>query len=132
APRVRSDRLNPAPFAIDIGTCEELVLNANGGNDSFSATGNLAPLIHITVDGGPGDDTLLGSNGNDVLIGGDDNDFIDGNQGNDTILMGEGNDTFQWDPGDGNDIVEGQGGNDTVIVNGSAIAETFQFSANGP
>ena len=29
-----------------------LVLNANGGDDSFSATGNLAALIQITVDGG--------------------------------------------------------------------------------
>ena len=40
--RVRFDRVDPAPFAIDIGTSENLVLNANGGNDSFSATGNLA------------------------------------------------------------------------------------------
>jgi Ca2+-binding RTX toxin-like protein len=37
--RVRFDRLDPAPFAIDIGTSEQLVLNANGGADSFSATG---------------------------------------------------------------------------------------------
>ena len=43
--RVRFDRLNPAPFSIDIGTSENLVLNANGGDDSFSATGNLAALI---------------------------------------------------------------------------------------
>ncbi len=28
--RVRFDRLNPAPFSIDIGTSENLVLNANG------------------------------------------------------------------------------------------------------
>ena len=61
--RVRFDRLDPAPFAIDIGTSENLVLNANGGVDSFSATGNLAALISITVDGGSGDDTILGSNG---------------------------------------------------------------------
>ncbi|MCI0534479.1 MAG: hypothetical protein L0Z50_04560, partial [Verrucomicrobiales bacterium] len=40
--RVRFDRLNPAPFFLDIGTCENLVVNANGGNDTFSATGNLA------------------------------------------------------------------------------------------
>ena len=52
--RVRFDRLDPAPFAIDIGTSENLVLNANGGDDSFSATGNLAALIEITVDGGDG------------------------------------------------------------------------------
>src|SRR5262245_51046147 len=55
--RVRFDRLNPAPFTIDIGTSENLVLNANGGDDSFSATGNLATLIKLTVDGGTGNDT---------------------------------------------------------------------------
>src|SRR5687768_8940900 len=80
--RVRFDRLDPAPFSIDIGTSEKLVLNANGGNDSFSATGNLAALIQITVDGGTGNDTILGSNGIDLLLGGDGDDFIDGQQGN--------------------------------------------------
>jgi Ca2+-binding RTX toxin-like protein len=129
--RVRFDRLDPAPFAIDIGTCEGLVVNANGGNDSFSATGNLAALIQITVDGGTGDDTILGSNGQDVLIGGDNNDFIDGQQGNDIVFMGAGDDTFQWDPGDGNDTLEGQDGTDTLLFNGSAGNEIFQASANG-
>ena len=110
--RVRFDRTSPAPFFLDIGTCENLVVSANGGNDSFSATGNLAALIQIAVDGGAGDDTLLGSNGADVLMGGDNNDFIDGNQGNDMVSGGAGNDTFQWDPGDGSDIVEGGAGHD--------------------
>ena len=52
----------------------------------FSATGNLAALIQITVDGGTGNDTLLGGNGADILLGGDGNDFVDGQQGNDTAL----------------------------------------------
>ena len=81
--RVRFDRLNPAPFAIDIGTSENLVLKANGGEDSHTATGNLAALIKITVDGGAGNDDVGGSNGIDTLLGGDGNDFADGQQGND-------------------------------------------------
>jgi len=129
--RVRLDRVSPAAFFLDIGTCENLLLNAHGGNDTLSCVGNLAALIQITADGGPGNDTLLGSNGADVLIGGDDNDFIDGNQGNDTVLLGAGNDTFQWDPGDGSDIVEGQGGYDVVVFNGSNANENMAFSANG-
>ena len=129
--RVRFDRLNPAPFSLDMGTCEDLVLNANGGNDSLSCTGNLAALIRITADGGAGDDTLLGSNGADLLRGGDNNDFIDGNQGADVAFLGDGNDTFQWDPGDGNDVVEGQNGHDILLFNGSAGNEIFDFSANG-
>jgi Ca2+-binding RTX toxin-like protein len=129
--RVRFDRLNPAPFSIDIGTTENLVLNMNGSNDSFSATGNLADLINVTVDGGAGNDTILGSNGADLLIGGDGNDFIDGQQGNDVARLGAGDDVFQWDPGDGSDIVEGQDGTDTLLFNGSAGDEIFAASANG-
>jgi Ca2+-binding RTX toxin-like protein len=129
--RVRFDRLDPAPFSIDIGTTENLVLNMNGGNDSFSATGNLAALISVTVDGGTGNDTILGSNGIDTLRGGDGDDFIDGQQGNDNAFLGAGNDVFQWDPGDGSDLVEGQDGTDRLLFNGSAGAETFTASANG-
>ncbi len=129
--RVRFDRVDPAPFAIDIGTTEALVLNANAGADSFSATGNLAALIQITVDGGAGNDTILGSNGIDLLLGGADNDFIDGQQGNDTAFLGAGNDVFQWDPGDGSDTIEGQDGTDTMLFNGSAGNEIFETSANG-
>jgi Ca2+-binding RTX toxin-like protein len=129
--RVRFDRLDPAPFFLDIGTTENLVLNMNGGDDSFSATGNLAALIKVFVDGGTGNDTILGSNGADTLLGGDGNDFIDGQQGNDTVLLGAGNDTFQWDPGDGSDVVEGQDGADTMLFNGSAANEIFEAAANG-
>jgi Ca2+-binding RTX toxin-like protein len=129
--RVRFDRLDPAPFSIDIGTSENLVVNANGGEDSFSATGNLAALIKITVDGGAGNDTILGSNGIDLLLGGDGDDFIDGQQGNDVAFLGAGDDTFQWDPGDGSDTVEGQDGTDTMLFNGSGGAEIFEASANG-
>jgi Ca2+-binding RTX toxin-like protein len=129
--RVRFDRVDPAPFSIDIGTTENLVLNMNGGNDSFSATGNLAALINITVDGGAGNDTILGSNGADTLLGGDGNDFIDGQQGNDTAFLGAGDDVFQWDPGDGSDVVEGQDGTDILLFNGSAGDEIFQLSVNG-
>jgi Ca2+-binding RTX toxin-like protein len=129
--RVRFDRLNPAPFSIDIGTSENLVLNANGGEDSFSATGNLATLIKITVDGGAGNDTLLGSNGVDILLGGDGNDVVDGNQGNDTALLGAGDDSFQWDPGDGSDTIEGQDGTDAMLFIGSNVNENMDVSANG-
>ncbi len=129
--RVRFDRVNPAPFSIDIGTSEKLTLNANGGDDSFSATGNLAPLIAITVDGGTGNDTLNGGNGVDFLLGGDGNDAIDGNQGNDVEFLGAGDDTAVWDPGDGSDTIEGQDGADTMQFNGANINERMDVSANG-
>lgn len=129
--RVRFDRLNPAPFTLDIGTTEHLVVHMNGGDDTFSATGNLAALLSVTVDGGTGNDTISGSNVADVLIGGEGDDFIDGQQGNDTAFLGAGHDVFQWDPGDGSDIVEGGDGNDRMLFNGSAGNEIFDVAANG-
>ncbi len=129
--RVRFDRVDPAPFSIDIGTTENIVVNMNGGDDSFSATGNLAALISVTVDGGAGNDRIVGSNGADLLLGGVGNDFIDGQQGADVALLGAGDDVFQWDPGDGSDVVEGQEGRDTLLFNGANVNELFNLSANG-
>jgi Ca2+-binding RTX toxin-like protein len=129
--RVRFDRVTPAPFSIDIGTSEKLRLNANGGDDKFSASNGLAALIQITVDGGTGNDTILGGDGADSLFGGDGNDFVDGNRGDDRAVLGAGDDVFQWDPGDGSDTVEGQDGADTMAFNGANIAERMDVSANG-
>lgn len=129
--RVRLDRISPTPFFLDIGTCENLVVNASNGNDSFSAGNGLASLIQITVNGGAGNDTLLGGDGSDRLFGGDGDDLVDGNRGNDFIEMGAGNDTFRWDPGDGNDGVEGQAGFDSMVFNGANVAEDIGISANG-
>ena len=130
--RVRFDRLNPAPFSIDIGTSEKLVLNANGGDDSFSATGNLAALIAITVDGGTGNDTLLGSNGVDILLGGDGNDFVDGQQGNDTAFLGRRRRHVPvGSRATAATTIEGQDGTDTMAFNGSNINEIIEVSANG-
>jgi Ca2+-binding RTX toxin-like protein len=129
--RVRFDRISPAPFSLDIGTTENLVVNANGGDDTITAGNGLAPLIHLTIDGGAGNDTITGGDGNDTLIGGDGNDVINGGRGSDTALLGTGDDTFIWNPGDGSDTVEGQDGFDTLIFNGSNANENMTISANG-
>ena len=129
--RVRFDRTNPAPFSLDIGTSENLVVNMNGGDDVFTAGNGLAPLISLTVDGGAGNDTITGGDGNDVLIGGDGNDVLTGGRGSDTLTGGAGNDTFVWNPGDGSDVIEGQGGMDTLQFNGANVGENIDLSANG-
>jgi Ca2+-binding RTX toxin-like protein len=126
--RILFERIDPAPFSIVIGTSESLVVNMNGGDDSFAADGNLPGLI---VDGGAGNDTIIGGAGNDVLRGGDGNDFIDGNQGSDVVFLGAGDDVFRWDPGDGSDTVEGQAGYDTMLFNGANVNERVDISANG-
>ena len=58
----------------------------NGGDDVFTAGNGLANLIHLTVDGGAGNDTITGGDGNDTLLGGDGNDIITGGRGNDTAI----------------------------------------------
>jgi Ca2+-binding RTX toxin-like protein len=35
--RVRFDRVTPAPFSLDIGTTENLVVDGNGGDDTITA-----------------------------------------------------------------------------------------------
>jgi Ca2+-binding RTX toxin-like protein len=129
--RVRFDRVSPAPFSLDIGTTENLVVNANGGDDTITAGNGLAGLISLTLDGGAGNDTITGGDGNDTLIGGDGNDLVNGGRGNDTALLGSGDDTFVWNPGDGSDTVEGQDGTDTLVFNGANVNEKIDISANG-
>jgi Ca2+-binding RTX toxin-like protein len=126
--RVAFNRVDPAPFALDIGTTENLELFANDGDDVITTSGNLAALIALEIDGGLGDDTILAGNGGDVLIGNDGNDFIDGNQGNDIAFLGAGADIFQWDPGDGSDTVEGQADADALLFNGNGANEIFTLS----
>jgi Ca2+-binding RTX toxin-like protein len=155
--RVRFDRVSPGPFSIDIGTTENLVLNANGGDDVITAGHGLAGLINLTLDGGAGNDTITGGDGNDLLIGGDGadqlfggngddtlnggdgddllnggngDDTVVGGKGTDTAFLGNGNDTFIWNPGDGNDVVEGGRGFDTLDFRGANISETIVISAN--
>ncbi|OUC14109.1 MAG: hypothetical protein B0A82_13910 [Alkalinema sp. CACIAM 70d] len=129
--RVRLDRVTPDPFFLDIGGIKNLVVNLNGGDDTFTAGNGLASLIALTVNGGAGNDTITGGDGSDVLNGGDGNDLITGGRGNDTAFMGAGNDTFLWNPGDGSDTVEGQAGFDTLQFNGANISERINISANG-
>jgi Ca2+-binding RTX toxin-like protein len=129
--RVRFDRISPAPFTIDIGTTENLVLNAGGGDDVITAGNGLAGHIHLTLNGGAGNDTITGSDGDDTLIGGDGNDVVIGGRGADAAQLGAGDDTFIWNPGDGSDVVEGQDGTDTLLFNGANIAENITIAANG-
>jgi Ca2+-binding RTX toxin-like protein len=128
--RVDFERVSPAPFGMDIGSTEQLVVNMGGGNDTFTGSNNLGNLIAVTVDGGAGNDTINGGNGNDTLFGGDGNDFIDGNGGADTAFLGAGNDVFKWDPGDGSDKVDGGAGFDEMLFNGAAAGESFSLSAD--
>jgi Ca2+-binding RTX toxin-like protein len=101
---------------------DALVINAGGGSDVVDASNLPAARMQLTLNGGLGDDLLLGSAGADLVNGGD---------GLDTALLGGGDDTFVWNPGDDNDVIEGQAGFDTLDFRGANIAEIIDISANG-
>ena len=110
-----------AIFDQEVGN-DRVVLNGLGGDDVIDASGLEADGIRLTMNGGLGNDILIGSEGGDLINGGD---------GNDTAFMGAGDDTFVWNPGDDNDTLEGQSGFDTMLFNGSNVAEIVNISANG-
>jgi Ca2+-binding RTX toxin-like protein len=77
--RVQFDRTGPdppGPFNLDIGTTENLVVNANGGKDTIKGSKGLAELIDSTFNGRDGNDRIKGTDGKDVLSGGKGNDLI--------------------------------------------------------
>ncbi len=65
------------------------------------------------VEGGGGNDTVLGSEGLDSITTGSGIDVIEGRGGNDSIISGDGDDVVQG--GLGNDYLDGQAGNDSLV-----------------
>jgi Ca2+-binding RTX toxin-like protein len=74
--RVQFDRVDPAPFNVDIGTTENLLLNAGDGNDRVKGSTGLAGLIDSTFNGDDGNDRIKGTDGEDLLTGGKGFDLI--------------------------------------------------------
>ena len=100
---------------------DRLVVNGGGGNDVINAAGLHAGQVSLILNGGDGDDTIVGSAGNDTVNGG---------RGNDVASLGAGDDSFVWNSGDGSDTVDGGAGNDTLLFNGANINEVIDISAS--
>ncbi|WP_395673846.1 hypothetical protein [Inquilinus sp.] len=108
---------------------DHLLVNGLGGDDRIDA--RLLPQSMILVlDGGAGNDRLIGSAGADLLLGGAGNDIVVGARGDDTAFLGAGDDTFFWAPGEGSDTVEGGAGTDDLSFLGAGAAETVDVLAN--
>ena len=121
-------------LTFDRSQFTKIVVNAGAGNDVVQideSNGVFTNTESTVLDGGSGDDTLLGGSFAETELGGSGNDFVDGNRGADVGVLGSGDDVFQWDPGDGSDVVEGQSGKDLMVFNGANGAEKFDLSANG-
>jgi len=79
------------------GALDQLIIKLLAGDDALEATDLLAGLIKLTVDGGPGNDILVGSHGDDVLIGGEGDDVLIGGPGLDILDGGPGSNTIIQD-----------------------------------
>jgi Ca2+-binding RTX toxin-like protein len=104
------------------GANDTLVIAAGADDDVVNAIGFAAGEILLEIQGGDGDDVLIGSEGSDTVSGG---------TGDDLALLGEGSDVFVWNHGDGSDSVTGGDGDDMLDFNGSEASETIAISAAG-
>ncbi len=113
-----ADRIDLTNVAdVDLGP--DGVIDGGGGNDLLVGNDQGQTIL-----GGAGNDTLRGNGGNDELDGGAGNDRVEGGAGNDTITVGNGRDTVFGDGGrdtflvddviDDNDSIDGGSGADTV------------------
>lgn len=77
----------------------------------------------LELDGGPGNDELIGGNGRDEIDGAAGDDTITGRGGRDELEGGIGNDRLFG--GKGRDTLEGGAGND--LLSGGGGADVFEF-----
>ncbi|MDH4581092.1 calcium-binding protein [Pseudomonas sp. BN415] len=104
------------------------------GTGSFNATGN---ALANNIEGGVGNDVLIGAGGNDVLAAGVGNDGLHGGVGNDWMVGGAGDDLYGVDSA-GDVVIElAGGGNDVVWTSLStytlaANVEHLRYAGVGP
>ncbi|NEP87386.1 MAG: calcium-binding protein [Okeania sp. SIO2C2] len=104
-----------------LGTPEAERLNGGNGDDTIVGLNGADTLV-----GGVGDDEIIGSRGSDSLYGQDGNDVLQGRQDNDHLFGGDGNDVLNG--GQGRDRINGGAGDDTLT--GGASIDLFIFNSN--
>jgi hypothetical protein len=103
------------------------ILDGLGGNDRLDASGTGAefdgplPEGNVTLDGGPGDDLILGGPQRDIVRGGPGDDRIYTRGGNDVI-----------DPGLGVDHAYAGPGDDQISTRGEIEPTGFDLYSGGP
>lgn len=105
-------------------------ISVQGGNGDDVIIGS--PDLAMSAAGQDGDDTITGSGSDDTITGGDGDDSISGQAGNDSIDAGDGDDVVTGD--DGDDTIVGDDGNDTLsgnLGNDSIVAGDGQDSLSG-
>jgi Ca2+-binding RTX toxin-like protein len=119
--RIRTGAGNDV-VVIDASITNTVYIDGGDGNDLLVGGGGRS-----IFDGGAGNDFLYGAAGDDILMGGTGNDQIFGGGGNDSVVGGDGNDIVSGGAGfdlligsDDNDLVLGGGGED-ILIGGTTI-----------
>jgi Ca2+-binding RTX toxin-like protein len=135
--RTKFERVN-ANFTVDMGTVERLNISSFAGADKLATAAGVT--LPITVDAGPGNDTITGGDGADLLQGGDGVDTLNGgaggdrilgNPGNDVMNGGGGDDVLVWNNGDGTDDMNGDDGLDRIENNLGAANDESKVKVDG-
>jgi len=119
-------------FQVARSTFDSIDVEAGRGSNTVrvdESNGQIA--TPMTIDGGPGDDSINAGSGADGINAGPGDDSVDAGRGVDTVNLGNGDDTFTWLPGQGSDVVNGDHGDDRMNFVGSDQAEKFAVQANG-
>jgi Ca2+-binding RTX toxin-like protein len=114
AATIRVEQNGVVQFFAD-GSVSTVLINGNAGNDLLHMLSTAAlPLTEAgTINGGTGNDNMLGANGNDVMNGSDGDDIMRGGVGNDSMNGGTGINSL--DGQDGNDQMTAGTGRDVFI-----------------
>lgn len=96
---------------VSLGVRVPITVLGGAGNDDIGTQETAG-----TLDGGPGNDRVIGDDGDDTLIGGDGNDTIEGKVGSDRVDGGAGDDHISGDGSEGqwSDVIDGGSGTDTI------------------
>lgn len=97
----------------------------NGGSFTYRGTGTDTASVTVVRD----DNTINGGDGNDILVGDNAANTLNGGAGNDIIFAGGGNDTINQTSNQGRDIIDGGAGTDTYVLTGVQGAELFRIYA---
>jgi Ca2+-binding RTX toxin-like protein len=111
-----------------LGAGSNSALRGDFGDDTIIAGGQ---GFLTAIDGGEGNDSLVGNNQNDMIQGAGGNDTIQGLDGNDTIHDFGGSNSI--DAGSGNDTVDVSGNGQNTIFGGEGqdfIVTVFNGNAN--
>jgi len=133
---------------FDLSAVKSITADLGAGNDAVTIDRPFSRALSIptTLNGGAGNDVLVGGNGDDTISGGDGRDVLVGNGGKDNLSGGAGDDFLEGGSGDdtldggagrdkldggrGTDVLRGGAGNDFLFALDGAGKDTVDGGAN--